>query len=375
MSKGASVLRENNIRRILSFLRNNERTSRLDISNELGINKNTVSIIMEKFIQAGIVREMGIQEIGAAGRPKVYLSLVPGVYKSAGIFLKKNTIEYAVTDYRTCLLDKGEVSCETINVNGSLAMLSAVCKKLLQAHPEIIGFGIALPGIVNQHSGVLQYAASLGWNNVPIRDAASKEVSVPVHIINKVKAAALLPNEEIVQTAGLSTFYMSIGESVGGALIIDKHAYDGDTCTAGEIGHFVVKKEGDLCNCGQRGCLETLVNSERMREQLEQLLQETGRNMKEQLEYDMFRTAGYYTGSSLAKVVNLVNPSFLIIDSPYKGIRAFEEGVLDTLENETLHFAFQQLKVLFVKTDSAFTKGAAFASILSFESTYTLNKF
>jgi predicted NBD/HSP70 family sugar kinase len=358
MTKGSAILRQHNIRRVLHYLRTHDTTSRLDLAQSLGVSKNTISIIIEKMIKEGIVREMGTEESVEAGRPKIVLSLRPDSYKAIGILLKRNHLEWMVTDYRSNILEQDAISFNTLDIDACLANLTGLCKRLLGRHPETIGIGIAVSGIVNHETGELCYSAPLGWEQVAIRERIAKKVEVPLLVLNKVKAAAVLPIQGI-ENHSLAKFYVSIRDSVGGALMIGTELYHGDSWTAGEIGHMVMDPEGPKCSCGQHGCLETLINTAAVEKAYES-------------DKDSYRKAGTYLGIALSQVVHLFNPSYIIIDSPYDQNEAFRTGIEKMIQKRSMSYPLQKPQLVFIQTSHAEAMGASVAVIQAFEKEYML---
>jgi glucokinase len=113
----------------------------------------------------------------------------------------------------------------------------------------------------------------LEWSEFPIVDLLGDRFGVPVKLENDANAAAV---GEYIYGAGRghrNIFYLTVSTGIGGGLIIDGELYHGISTAAGEIGHTIIQPEGVLCNCGSRGCLETICSgvhiARRARERLE----------------------------------------------------------------------------------------------------------
>lgn len=140
----------------------------------------------------------------------------------------------------------------------------AVYKVLQQAHamPEqISGIGIGIPGQVNNKTGEVRLAANLNLTAYPLGDAMRSIFNVPTVVENDVRLAAVgvyhwlktrKPIENIV--------YLSIGTGVSAGVIMNGRLLRGSHGMAGEIGHITVDPKGIQCNCGARGCLETIIS-------------------------------------------------------------------------------------------------------------------
>lgn len=126
---------------------------------------------------------------------------------------------------------------------------------------EILSAGIGIPGTVDPHTGMVEYANNLGFIHVPFAGLLGAFFPFPLHSGNDAKAAAL--GEYLAGAgAGSSSMVMvTLGTGIGGAMIIDGKLIDGFHFAAGEIGHMVIEHNGRSCNCGRKGCFETYASA------------------------------------------------------------------------------------------------------------------
>ncbi|UNO40444.1 ROK family protein [Streptomyces sp. MST-110588] len=122
--------------------------------------------------------------------------------------------------------------------------------------------GVAVPGIVDETDGIAVYSANLGWRDVPMRSLLSERLgNVPVALGHDVRTGGLAEGR-IGAGRGAGRFlFVPLGTGIAGAIGIDGRIEAGAHGSAGEIGHIVVRPEGALCGCGQRGCLETVASA------------------------------------------------------------------------------------------------------------------
>jgi predicted NBD/HSP70 family sugar kinase len=365
--KGTAWLRQQNEKRTLAYLREHPICTRQEIGNALGVSKNTVSLIIDKFIEEGAVRETGIDEQGSVGRPRKKLSLIMDVYKSIGIFVQKSTVQYVVTDYASNILEEGEIPLPTHRAELCLEELTKVCKDLLQRHQEALGIGLGIPGLVDPLTGIVHFSSHLGWSAVSVRDTLSSHLSKPVKVLNSVKASALTPMSLIVERPIHSAFYIHIDKGVGGALVIGNDLFHGVSSTAGEIGHLTVQPDGPLCTCGRNGCLEALVSVPNITKAIA-----GGLSLPEIIEqgygkHKVFQERGVYLGIAISQIIHLFNPQYVIVDTPLQKIDTFQEGAIRTIKEQTLQFPLEHTQVLFAHTRFGAARGAALAIILDFE--------
>ena len=130
----------------------------------------------------------------------------------------------------------------------------------------VAAVGIGLPGQVDPEAGTVRLAVNLGLGTAPLPIAAAVEdaVGAPVVMENDVRAAALGAHRMLVPDAEVLVF-VGLGTGVAAGVVIDGRLHRGSHGLAGEIGHVVVDPDGELCGCGARGCLETVISGSALR--------------------------------------------------------------------------------------------------------------
>lgn len=124
------------------------------------------------------------------------------------------------------------------------------------------GVGVGVPGLVDLKNGVTKFLPNLQtqWRDVPARDILAPQVGCPVYLLNDVRMATL---GELVyghgRTANTMAFF-ALGTGIGGGVVVEGKLRLGPMGAAGELGHITVLPDGPMCNCGNRGCLETLAS-------------------------------------------------------------------------------------------------------------------
>jgi glucokinase len=121
--------------------------------------------------------------------------------------------------------------------------------------------GIALPGIVDEATGTAVHSANLGWRDVPMLHLVRERLGIPVAVGHDVRTGGLA---EAVLGAGRDAgdfVFTAIGTGIAAALILNGAPYPGTVGWSGEIGHVVVRPDGEDCACGNRGCLETYASA------------------------------------------------------------------------------------------------------------------
>ncbi|NLS54096.1 ROK family protein [Hafnia alvei] len=368
--KGPALLRQYNEKRVLSYLRHQRISSRLDISHALGLSKNTISLIVEDLLALGYVEELGVVQTNSIGRPKIHIALKPEAIISAGIMIERHRLHWMACNYFCEVVEEQTIDLDTSRPEKVMVEIARHCQRLQQNYPALMGVGIGFPGIVDQKLGILHVSSHLGWGKVELLSTLAKAVSVPVDIWNNVKAAALIARQGEIPGENETCFYLRIGEGIGGALLTRQGVYSGGSWTAGEVGHLAVLPQGPTCTCGQQGCLESLISLSAINAQLGQ--RQTGLswdNRQQSREHvdEIMVNAGQLLGKALSQIIHLINPKTLLIDCPYNLEPLFVEHTLAATQQFTLTFPFSRTHITFTTERFKPAQGLALAMIQRFE--------
>jgi len=202
---------------------------------------------------------------------------------------------------------------------------------------EVCGIGIGAAGISNPEAGVLFSSPNLpGLRNVLLRDIVQEKLGKKTFLINDADAAAL--GEFCFGAAkGVGDFiYITLSTGIGGGIIIDGKIYTGAIGAAGEIGHMTIDDSGPVCNCGNRGCWETLASGTALTREarkriergtrthileyaqgdIEKVTPEAIHSAAQQgdsLAKELIARTGYYVGVGLANLINIFNPDLIVL--------------------------------------------------------------
>ncbi len=220
------------------------------------------------------------------------------------------------------------------------SILESAYRALEQADVAIsalIAIGVGAPGISNPETGILFTSPNLpGWRDVPLRDIMQERLGKKTFLINDANAAALGELYFGAAQGARNFIYITISTGIGGGIIIDGKIYIGAIGAAGEVGHMTIDDDGPICNCGNRGCWETLASGtalareakHRIKEgvrtsilkyaegDLEKVTAQVIHNAAEHgdnLAKELIARTGYYVGVGLANLINIFNPELIVI--------------------------------------------------------------
>ena len=126
---------------------------------------------------------------------------------------------------------------------------------------EVAAVGLGIPGHVDAVAGVSRMAVNLHWYDYPVAERLTAIFGAPCFLENDVRVAALGVSRFDNPAGHRDLAYVSVGTGLAAGIILDGKLFRGRNGLAGEFGHFIVDPQGPLCNCGTRGCLETLVSA------------------------------------------------------------------------------------------------------------------
>lgn len=241
-----------------------------------------------------------------------------------------------------------------------LRQLNFIIKELMleYRHDEFTGIGIGAPGIVDNDNSTVKHPPNFkDWTEVNLGELIKREFNLPVVVENDANAAAL---GEAKFGAGIdynNFLFVIWGTGVGGGIILDNKIYRGPFGGAGEIGHTTIDYNGLLCNCGNRGCIESYIGqrylSERTRQKLQKLPKDAPPSKIIQLvkgnidliepyiisvaadQGDLFAKeilleAGNLLGVALASILNVLDLRIVVVGG---GISAAGDFVFDSITN------------------------------------------
>jgi predicted NBD/HSP70 family sugar kinase len=325
-------LRAHNRARVLNVLQARGAASQADIARATGLSRTTVSSLVTKLLEEGVVVErtdsVRTAPSPGGGRPPTMLTLVPSTGGFVGIDFGRESVRVAIAnrvgdllaDARSDRLEVAHQATEALAVGER--MVAALLAEADLPPGRVIGVGVAvsapvrsdLPGFV---SGVIFPA----WSDIDIADVLASRLGLPVHLGNDANLGALAEATFGAGRGVRNILYVMLSEGIGGGVIIDGSIYKGQAGTAGELGHVVVNPEGQVCRCGNRGCLATVAGGAALTGALRQthgpditlddvitLLHE-GDSGAVRLVAD----AGRAVGRALAGMCSLLDPGLVII--------------------------------------------------------------
>lgn len=244
--------------------------TRLDIARSTGLSAATVSGLVADLIADGVLIELDERvpaKGDAGGRPAAALAVNPALGTLIGIHLAHAGTRVLVTSLDGTVraeqahdTDVDHHPADTLEYVASTAL--DLVADLGIPHRELYGVGVAVSAPVLLQSQALGYPPMLSdWGAVDIPARLGRRMGLPVHVGNDANLGAVAERRLGAAVGVDNLIYVMLSEGVGAGLVLQGRLFEGETGAAGELGHVTVAPEGQICRCGSRGCLETVVGA------------------------------------------------------------------------------------------------------------------
>ncbi len=243
-----ALVRELNRSILLQRLRVGPPLSRADLAAATGLNKTTVSKLVDDLMADGLVREIGLVPSGG-GRPAVLLELNPDGGWIIGGEIGVGRIITVVADLRATIAWRREATFDKeagqeLVLQRLDALLRQARQFALRGDRRLLGVGVTVPGLVDTSSGVLVFEPNMGWRDVPLRDRLASKLHVPAFIDNDANAAALAERYFGAAQDVEDFAYIVANIGLGAGLVVGGQIFSGASGYAGEAGHTTIDPDG-----------------------------------------------------------------------------------------------------------------------------------
>ena len=368
-----ALIRSINRTLVLNAIKNHGPISRTEIVKLTGLSPASLSNISAELIESGLVFEKESGE-SSGGRKPVYLALNPHGGFVIGIKLAEKQISATLTDLEATVICNKSREIHSKDSQKVLDDIAEVVQAIIDEQnvesDKLLGIGLGLAGIINNHEGTLLYSPFFGWHDLPIGEILESKLGVPVYLDNDVNTLTI--TESLFGAGkGIENFLVvTVGRGIGLGIVIGGRIYHGYQGGAGEFGHTVCDENGPLCDCGKHGCLETFVADPALINAANAVLQDPVSNVDEMIglaeqghkEIEaIFVNAGKKLGQGIANLINLFNPKLIIVSG--EGVRSGDllfKPMKETIDKYSIQCLGKGTEILIDKwEDFAWARGAA----------------
>lgn len=318
--QAVSLLHSYNKKVIFNYIRVHEYISRTELSQKLGMSATAITRLVNDFIEAGMVKEVGIVDVDSVGRKPIMLSVCKECMYALGVNI-----------------DVDELAMGCINMNGEMVYIATV--QDFDAHdPEdtvrhiselyhdviahlpqdtrthIIGMGVCVPGLVDWPEGHTRVTPQLHWKPFALRERLRSLLGIEVLVDNNVKGIATAESMFGGKREFDNFFVLEVGSGLGAAYVLDGKVLRGSNGILGEIGHSLAVENGEECDCGRRGCLQAYTCITGLEKRLGMPIARIMELRKtDERVVRILDEAVNALGVTVANIVNFYNPGSIII--------------------------------------------------------------
>jgi predicted NBD/HSP70 family sugar kinase len=353
-------LRALNRSKIIAALHRLRAASRADLSQATGLSRGTVASIVTELQHEGIVRSGERDDlVGAApGRPPTLLRLAPPTGLAVAVDVGHTHVRVAIGDAEASVLEERFVELpdtpkpeQLLAVAADLVADVSTAQHLANRGIVAAAVGLPAPLDLDGHSMTARFrgidiAAATGLARLTDR----------VVVMNDADLGAI-GEAAFGAGRGLDDFvFVKLSHGLGAGLVLGGRLYRGAAGLAGNLGHVRVREDGEVCICGNRGCLETLVAARRLVAALQPAHPDRRLEVADllQLVRDgdlgarvLVNDAGAAVGRTLAEIVNVLNPAAIVVGGVLSALgEPLLQGIGTSISRYSQAIAAATLKVV-----------------------------
>jgi glucokinase-like ROK family protein len=323
--------------RILRIVRERGPLAASEIVRVTGLAKSTVSINLDRLLEAGLVRE-----VTRAGSKRCKLEIDESAGFVLGVDLGQTHLAVGLCNLRAEILERVRIPLllRRETPEAVLDRTSALAGELMgraRVDPRrLLGIAVGVPGPVDHARGVpVSPPVMPGWDHFPVASHLTGRFGCPVFLDNDVNMMALGERDRGAAQDVDDFMFVKIGTGIGCGLVVRGEIYRGARGAAGDIGHIGLDGDATVCRCGNRGCLEAVAGGEGLQalaeaaardgrsafleqragrgESLDAAALSLGAAAGDERCNAVLMESGRRVGDVLAKLVNFFNPSLIVV--------------------------------------------------------------
>lgn len=242
---------------LYKYILKNGKVSKHDISIDLNMSMPTILQNIKELFDDDLIKEVGEFE-SSGGRKAKAISINENAKYSLGIDITNNHISLVLVNLLGNIVNSVRLKKHFNFSEKYLLWFKDSINEFINdfEFERILGAGVSIPGIIDKSGQYITSSYVLGINNI---ECSSFSNFIPFNsiFINDANAAGFAEAKYIDNNA----VYLSLSDSVGGAIILSDNIYMGDNVRAGEFGHVTIVPDGKKCYCGKIGCFDSYCNA------------------------------------------------------------------------------------------------------------------
>jgi predicted NBD/HSP70 family sugar kinase/biotin operon repressor len=398
-ARGPAIIRNINRFDVLQMIRlHDNQISRSELAEMTGLSQATVSSIVGHLIEEGALIEDDARGLAAKGRgrPLVMLRLDPDYTHVVGVKIATHRIDFSVTDFVGNVAASDNIPTDALKLTPAQLIafvvrgVRACLNKAGKTINDVSGIGVGLPGFIDSRRGIAFWSPVFANPGVNFRELLQTKFAIPVFVENDANLITLAEHwfgmAKGLENAVVITARIEHGN--GSGFILNGKLYRGAQGLAAEFGHTKLVFDGPLCQCGERGCMETHTAAFAI---IHEAAKAGFRVPKRPLDYNersllihaivakaeagdksmkrVFEQMGRYLGLGIANLVNLLNPQRVVIcQGSIRCAHLFEESLRSVAEQMVIPPLKKDLEiVIHYWGDEVWARGAASLVLLELD--------
>lgn len=314
---------------LFELLKDGRPWTRAQLAEETGLARSTVASRIDVLMRLGLVAPFGGAP-STGGRPAALFALNPRARAVAGVDVGATHVRVVLTDLAGEILDEESTDLEVAaGPEPVLTWVVEAVRRLLGPDvARLAAIGMGLPGPVEHSSGrPISPPIMPGWDRYDVVGHVRRHLDVPVLVDNDVNVMAI--GERSTHRADVDDLVLvKVATGIGAGIVSGGVLQRGAQGTAGDLGHVRVPGAGEVvCRCGNTGCLEAVAAGPALAAALREqdVAARTGQDVVDLVRagdlraVSVVRDAGRDIGEVLATMVNLINPSVVVIGGQLAG--------------------------------------------------------
>lgn len=306
--------------KVLEYIRKNGACARPEIARETELSLSSITNIINYLLAQNLVHPIGRASASGAGRRAALISFNASAMYLVCINIEPQEAHIALTDLAGTILSMSRIAIRNSHsANDVLSQLGDAVAAIISEHDNIRAIGVSVSGHVMSDTGVVNYSSIMRWKDVNVRKYFETRFGLHAYVTNNSKTKALWQLKQYSGEIEPKIIFLDLAIGVG---IISFYNGKINESVSGELGHTTVMKDGPLCFCGNRGCLELVCSVnfilDRCREKNLPIssFDEATRLFVEgnKIVRDIFHECAEYLGIGIANIISLFEPNLIILN-------------------------------------------------------------
>lgn len=320
--------------KVFDCIRQKGPVARPEIAKLTGLSPSSITNIVSHLLEKKLVTEVGTVDSKEVGRKATLIEFNPSSMKVISINIESSNINLALTDLAGEIIKIKNMPVNRLARDFEIMnLIKREIGLIMNEDIKVAGIGIAVSGLV-QDEEKLVISSSMRWKGLSLKQFFENTFNIPVYVQNNSRTKALWELRNYNNEDERNIVFLDLTLGVG---IINFYDHKINEAVVGELGHTTVKKDGPLCFCGNRGCLELMCCVDAVVNQCNELLQQGKCKILQSIldennagiSYEIILQAyekgdsevggvlkecGEYLGIGLANIINIFNPQRIIIN-------------------------------------------------------------